>query len=739
MTRAWLRGVLLPAVLIIALSLGVVGYLAQCISRIQEALPIDSLHKERDFSVLLHDVVRLEFALDKLQAVPAAEHLEDARFALDLLALRIRDNHSLYAGREAAVDALHADADRVIAALEQGLGGGDAPAALAPAMDGIRQLRLRLKTINDDLFQVSMAQASAQREDLAALRVSIIVQIFFTGLATLVLLLLLIQNRRALDAMKRSEEKRRAGEEMLRAIVDNTPFEFWARDLDGRCIMENATLVRRWGSLIGTRPEDRATSPEVLAIWLDNNSRAMSGELVDAEVAYCHDGESRFYQNIIAPIRVDGRVIGIVGLNFDVTERKRALAELERYKVHLEELVADRTRELTEAKAVAESASVAKSVFLANMSHEIRTPLNAITGMTHLLRRAGVTAEQRGRLEKIEAAGTHLLAIINAILDLSKIEAGKLELEVADLDLQSLLDEVVAIVHGVTEAKGLLLVVDNTVMFRHLRGDPMRLRQALINYVSNAVKFTERGQITLRVSLDAQRDDGLLIRFEVSDTGVGIESSAIPRLFEAFEQADNSTTRRYGGTGLGLALTKHLARLMGGDVGVRSQAGVGSSFWFTACLERARIDAGVPGPADAVSAEAMLLDRHAGRRLLLVDDEVINREVVLELLDEVGLLVDVAEDGSRALAKVGEQTYDLVLMDMQMPVMDGIEATRAIRRLPGTAGLPIVAMTANAFVEDKTRCLAAGMDEFIAKPVVPEILFAVILRLLDNAAGERRG
>ncbi len=413
--------------------------------------------------------------------------------------------------------------------------------------------------------------------------------------------------------------------------------------------------------------------------------------------------------------------------------------ELERHRNHLEEMLSERTHalvlanaDLSRARDAAEAGSMAKSSFLANMSHEIRTPMNAITGMAYLMRRDGQLApKQAERLDKIDAAARHLLGIINDILDISKIEAGKLVLEDAPVVPESIVANVASMLTEVAQGKNLELRTESAHLPGGLHGDPTRLTQALLNYASNAVKFTESGTVTLRLRLLAETPASVSLRFEVEDTGPGIAPEVQARLFSSFEQADNSTTRRFGGTGLGLAITRRLAVMMGGEAGVDSVPGKGSTFWFTAVLRRAE-EAPKSHAIPAIAAEEALLKRHQGHRVLLVEDEAVNREVALCLLEGVGMTVDVAVDGVEAVERVGRAAYDLILMDLQMPRLGGIEATRQIRALPNGTRVPILAITANIFDEDQRRCRDAGMDGFIGKPVDPEQLYGTILGCLEH-------
>jgi signal transduction histidine kinase/ActR/RegA family two-component response regulator len=413
-------------------------------------------------------------------------------------------------------------------------------------------------------------------------------------------------------------------------------------------------------------------------------------------------------------------------------ELRQLATDLALHRDQLENLVAKRTAELAIAKESAESANVAKSAFLANMSHEIRTPLNAISGLAHMIRSQGLMPAQSAQMDRLDKAGSHLNRVINDILDLSKIEAGKFILAKEPFRLESVAANVQSILHERLQKKGLQWVADlPQERMPPVLGDATRLQQALLNYVGNAIKFTERGCITLRIRLMEETEDDVLVRIEVEDMGVGIAPEVLSRLFTPFEQADNTLTRKHGGTGLGLTITKKIAELMGGEVGATSVPGQGSTFWFSARLRKAASEPShVPVLAESVGAETILRRDHAGRRILLVEDDEMNQEVAKFQLQRVGLQVEIASDGIEAVAKATTGDYDLILMDMQMPRMNGLDATQAIRALPGYVNTPILAMTANAFAEDKIRCLEAGMDDFVVKPTAPNVLYKSLLQWL---------
>ncbi len=672
---------------------------------------------------------------------------------------------------------------------------------------------------------------------------------------------IVIANFTDVTAQRAAERENMRQQATLRSLIDSIPDRVFYKDLQGRylgCNLAFAASVGRTVEEIRGLTSADLFSPELVR-EMDRRQQAVLRDLRDQSAEYAvtrPDGERCLYETVVSPLWDEkGEPQGVLGISRNITQRKKIEEEVRR------------------AKELAEEATRMKSDFLANMSHEIRTPLNAIIGLSHLVLKTELTARQRDYIAKVQTSGQHLLGVINDILDFSKVEAGKLDLEAADFDLERLLDNTSNLISEKCHAKGLELVFEVAPDVPPcLVGDPLRLGQVLLNYANNAVKFTEKGEIVISVRASERTETDVLLHFRVRDTGIGLTPEQMGRLFQSFSQADTSTTRKFGGTGLGLAISRKLAELMGGQVGVESEYGKGSTFWFTArvgvgavkerkllpnpdlrgrralvvddndharavimdmlqamtfeaveaasgaaAVEQVRLAASAGRPFDVVyldwrmpgmdgmetarrikslglaspplflmvtaygreemlkEAEAIGIDnvlvkpvnpsilfdttisvlggrREAaaaappqlqaddrlaalrGARILLVEDNDINQQVARELLEDAGLVVEVAANGRIALDMAQQGHWDLVFMDMQMPVMDGVEATRELRGIPRLAGLPIVAMTANAMEQDRRKCMDAGMNDFLVKPIEPADLWAVLLRWIRRPA-----
>src|SRR5450830_30586 len=492
---------------------------------------------------------------------------------------------------------------------------------------------------------------------------------------------------------------------LLDTVLDSVDAYVYMKDADLRYRYVNARAAHILGrtpeQVIG-RQDGELMSGEMAAAVL-NTERQMfdKGVKFVGEERFV-DGQGKIHHlwSVKVPLGLPGPVTGVIGLSTDVTELHRL-------------------------KEQADAASQAKSDFLSNMSHEIRTPMNSIIGMAHLALKSVADPRQRDYLQKIYHSGQHLLGLINDILDFSKIEAGKLELEVLDFRLDTLLANIASQLGDAAAARGLVFRFDIPPgLPQRWRGDPLRLEQVLLNLASNAIKFSENGNIFVRVRQSEERDQHSMLHFEVQDRGIGMSEEEVAQLFRSFHQADPSTTRKYGGSGLGLVISKQLAELMGGMVGVASQPGHGSTFWFTARLEKY-----VGMHDDSMNeVEPEVLGVIRGASILLVEDNVFSQQVGCELLEDAGATVTIANNGREALELLAKQRYDCVLMDVQMPEMDGFEATRRIRADRRLSGVLVIAMTANAGSEDRARCLEAGMDEFVTKPIAPNLLFHLLAK-----------
>ena len=548
---------------------------------------------------------------------------------------------------------------------------------------------------------------------------------------------------------KRVEVDLHESELRLRTIFDTSSAGIIIVNVDGRISQANLRMAELFAcpleSMIGTpypdfiHPDQRPDGTDIMRAMMENRL-----DTIFTERHYLRRDGSDFwgYINGRRMVGSNGEFIGLLGIISDITDRKRAEDELKNTNMKLE--IAREQAQRMAAKAV--QANAAKSEFLANMSHEIRTPLNGVIGMIGLLQDMDLNAEQREYAQIARFSGEILLSLINDILDFSKIEARKLELENLDFDLRSSLDGTKDLLAIGAQEKGLELVciVEPSVPLL-LRGDPGRLRQILVNLGNNAVKFTDKGEIVIRVTLESEDKRSAMIRFAISDTGIGIPANRQDILFSPFTQVDGSTTRRYGGTGLGLAISKHLAELMGGKIGLESESGKGSTFWFTAVFEKRPAESGSQdvGLAEIRSEEA--LERSVAEpaisendrskiRVLLAEDNIVNQKVTQAMLKKMGLQVDVVANGQQAINALQSVHYDLVLMDCQMPEMDGLEATRCVRQQESKAlnpRIPIIALTAATMQGDREKCIQAGMDDFIAKPFLQRELTKMLGKWLE--------
>jgi two-component system sensor histidine kinase/response regulator len=513
------------------------------------------------------------------------------------------------------------------------------------------------------------------------------------------------------------EEALRQSEQKWRELMEQATEAIMIYDQNMRCVDLNRAAQEMFGfsreELLGQGMRD-LVHPDDMVRLAQPEEQAKLKLMLEGKITIQGERRMRRKDGSYIPVQISAKRLSggrILSIKRDVSEWL------------------ERETALRDANIKAEAASRAKSEFLANMSHEIRTPMNSVIGMARLALLHEHDSGQRGYLEKILLSGEHLLGIIDDILDFSKIDAGRLGIEHVDLDIARVMENVSSIVSEKAKAKGLHFMVDvGPDIPGGLSGDPLRLRQVLLNFTDNAIKFTAKGEVTVSVRKLSEDQSDCLLHFEVHDTGIGMSDKVLSGLFRSFQQADGSVTRNYGGTGLGLVISRRLVELMGGKVGVSSEPGKGSTFWFQLPLHKGAAKSS--GEIDMVDEDSAR-ERLVGKRILLVENNLFNQQVARELMENVGMVVLVANNGEEALDLLRQESFDSVLMDLQMPVMDGLEAVTHIRANPDWDALPVVAMTANVLEEERNRCLDAGMNDFIAKPVRPEMLYAVLVRWLS--------